>query len=56
MKCVLTYLEYDISKCWHRLKTPYLTVGFQRFKKKIITILIFEVVLIIKLQNYNMLT
>ena len=21
-KCLLAYLEYDISKCWHRLKTP----------------------------------
>jgi hypothetical protein len=21
-KTKLAYLEYDISKCWHRLKTP----------------------------------
>jgi hypothetical protein len=23
LKCLLAYLEYDISKCWHRLKTPF---------------------------------
>jgi hypothetical protein len=23
IKCLLAFLEYDISKCWHRLKTPY---------------------------------
>jgi hypothetical protein len=38
---LLAYLEYDISKCWHRLKTPLFLL-----KKKSGPVFLFQIFII----------